>query len=374
MKILFVLEYYYPHIGGVETLFQNLAEKLVKNGQQVRVVTSKLKGEKPREYYNGVEIIRLNLPNTGRRYWFTFFAGWPLIRLSSGFEIIHTTTYNAALPAWFIAYVFRKKIIITVHEVWDKLWYQLPGMNKIYAFFHKFFEWLILRLPFSYYVTDSEYTKKSLLKFINKEKIIQRIYLGVDYDFFNPAKYSNSKIRTRYNLNNNFVYLYFGRPGWAKGVEYLIKAVPIIKKNIPNSKLMLILTKDPLNRYKFISKLISKLSLGKDIILLDPVPHQELPDYIGASDCVVIPSLSEGFGFSAAEASAMKKPIVCTEAGSLPEVVSGQVAFCKPSDSLSLAEAVKRQKEGQVIEIPEKNFLWENSTREYEKIYKSLFI
>ena len=32
MKILFVLDQYYPHVGGVETLFQNLAENLVKKG------------------------------------------------------------------------------------------------------------------------------------------------------------------------------------------------------------------------------------------------------------------------------------------------------------------------------------------------------
>ena len=315
MKILFILEYYYPHIGGVETLFQTLAEELVKNGQHVRVVTSKLENGKSREYYNGVEIIRLRIPNTGRRYWFTFFSFWPLIRLSSGYKIIHTTTYNAALPAWLIAFIFRKKIIITVHEVWDKLWYKLPGINKISAFFHKLFEWFILHLSFDYYVTDSDYTKLALIKFTNRGKIIKRIYLGVDYNFFDPNIYSKDKIRNKLNLNNNFIYTYFGRPGWAKGVEYLIKSVPVIKKNIPNSKLMLILTKDPINRYKFIEKLINEYSLQNDIILLNPVSHQELPNYIIASDCVVIPSLSEGFGFCVAETCALKISVVASNSG-----------------------------------------------------------
>jgi hypothetical protein len=42
IKILFVLEYYSPHIGGMETLFQNLCEGLVKRGYKVAVVTSLL--------------------------------------------------------------------------------------------------------------------------------------------------------------------------------------------------------------------------------------------------------------------------------------------------------------------------------------------
>jgi len=32
MKILFVLDNYYPYIGGAETLFRKLAEELSKRG------------------------------------------------------------------------------------------------------------------------------------------------------------------------------------------------------------------------------------------------------------------------------------------------------------------------------------------------------
>ena len=39
MKILFVTDYYYPHIGGVEKLFKSLAESLVEKGNKVSVIT-----------------------------------------------------------------------------------------------------------------------------------------------------------------------------------------------------------------------------------------------------------------------------------------------------------------------------------------------
>ena len=46
MKILFVLENYIPHIGGVEVVFKNLAEGLVKLGHDVFLITHRLKGTK----------------------------------------------------------------------------------------------------------------------------------------------------------------------------------------------------------------------------------------------------------------------------------------------------------------------------------------
>jgi D-inositol-3-phosphate glycosyltransferase len=46
MRILFVLEYYAPHVGGAETLFQNLCEGLTARGHVVDVITSKIAGTK----------------------------------------------------------------------------------------------------------------------------------------------------------------------------------------------------------------------------------------------------------------------------------------------------------------------------------------
>jgi glycosyltransferase involved in cell wall biosynthesis len=46
MKILFVLENYYPHIGGVEVLFKNLTEELVKKGQNLCCYTQIKKFQK----------------------------------------------------------------------------------------------------------------------------------------------------------------------------------------------------------------------------------------------------------------------------------------------------------------------------------------
>lgn len=373
MKVLFILENYFPHIGGVETFFQHLAEGLAKKNFHVMVITSSYQNESCHEICNGVEIRRIPLPKLFRRYWFTFTAFFYLIFFVSRYDFIQTTTYNAALPAWLAAKLFRKKIIITVHEVWGKLWYSLSGMGVVGAFFHEFFEKIILFLPFSAYIAVSDYTYNALADKIKYREKIIRIYHGIDNDFFNPVKYSKDTIRDRYNLQRNFVCLYFGRPGWAKGVDYLIKAFVFVSRKIKNAKLILLLSEEPRSRYQEIVRLISKLDLDQSVKIISSVARKELPEFIASANCVIIPSLSEGFGFSAAEASAMEVPLVVTNVGSLPEVVSGKVVFCPGRDSNKLAQGIIDMHEGKYQVIPKKKFLWSDSVEQYVSLYSSLF-
>ena len=69
MKILFVLEYYEPHIGGVETLFKSLAHQLVQKGHEITVVTNRYDAKlSAHEVIDGVEVYRYRFYN---RYLFT---------------------------------------------------------------------------------------------------------------------------------------------------------------------------------------------------------------------------------------------------------------------------------------------------------------
>jgi hypothetical protein len=62
MKVLYVLEHYYPYIGGAEKLFKKLAESNVKAGNEAIVITTRFKKNlKKCEIISGVKIIRLNI-------------------------------------------------------------------------------------------------------------------------------------------------------------------------------------------------------------------------------------------------------------------------------------------------------------------------
>jgi len=372
MKLLFVSEYYPPHVGGVEVVFKNLAELLAKDGHECHVVTSRLPNTKRCEETNRVKIHRVSVPEKGARYWFTFLSIPRVIALARQVDLIQTTTFNAAFPAWLASKLLRKKSVITVHEVWGETWVNSLGMNWLSATLHRFLEKVIVHLPFDRVVCVSEYTRNRLRALGVKNKKVEVIYNGIDTELFTPRGES-SPVRKRLKLGRDeFVYLYYGRPGLSKGVEYLVSAVPLVSKKVPNSKLVLILTSEPRDKYESIKKLIQDLSIEDKVMLLDPLPRSELPDYIAASDCVIIPSLSEGFGFSAAEACAMEKPVVASNVASLPEVVSGKYVLVEPGNPEAIAEGIEKVYKGQTEKSEKKVFSWEECVNKYMKVYAEL--
>ena len=113
MKILYVVEHYHPYIGGVEKLFKTLCEEVAAKGDEVTVVTTlHNKSLQQKETLNGVSIRRIPVKN---RYLFTFFGWIWILKYAKGKDLIHTTSYNAALPAFFTGLFMRKKVIVTFH-------------------------------------------------------------------------------------------------------------------------------------------------------------------------------------------------------------------------------------------------------------------
>lgn len=368
MKILFVLENYLPNIGGVETVFKNLAEGLVNRGHDVSIVTHRIKGTKEREKINGVKVYRINVPSFGPRYWFTFLSVPKVVKLAKHADVIHTTTFNAAFPSWIASKILRKPSLITVHEVWVGKWRNFTDMNPLNAFIHDLLERMIYALNFDAYVCVSESTKKNLIKVIGNKKNIFRVYNGFDYAFFNPKKYKKIN-RKKLGLNKkHFVCLAYGRLGVSKGFDYLIKAVPEI--NIKNFRLLLILSKD--RRYKHIINLINTLKLKNKIKIVRPVQRKELPKYIKTVDCVIVPSLTEGFGYSAVEACAMGTPLVVSNTASLPEVVFGKYVLVKPKSSEAITKGIEMVYNKEYIKTKKKFFTIQKNVDGYLNIYTKL--
>jgi len=371
MNILFVLENYVPHIGGAEIVFKTLAENLVRLGHNVDIITHRIKNTRKQEKINGVNIHRVNCFHS--RYWFTFLSIPKVIKHAKKADIIHTITYNGAFPAKIASILTKKPCIITVLEILGKNWRRF-GMSPLNAYLHSFLEKLIIKLNFDKYISISKSTQKQVLAQgipPNKSTVI---YCWVDYNFWNPKNYKGKKIRKKFNLEKNFIYLFYGRPGISKGLEYLIRAVPLITKRIPNSKLLAIVSRDKAykKQYNMILKLIKKLNIQEKIVLLSPVSYKNLPNYIKAADCVVVPSLSEGFGLTTAEACAMGKPVVASNTTSLPEVISGKYILIKPKSPESIAQGVEMVYNNKTMKSKLKRFELKENINNYLKIYGEL--
>ena len=330
MRVLLVLEHYFPNKGGVERLFKNLAENLANNNFQVTVITTKTNKELlNNEVLNGVQLIRLPLYN---RFLFTFLSIPYVIYYATKSDIIHTTSYNAALPAWIAAFLTRKKCLITFHEVWDNLWWKLPYYKLHEKLLFFLFEKIILSLPFNKYIAVSDATKNSLTRAgIDTSKII-RIYNGINYENMNKFIHEAPTIPT---------ITYYGRLGASKGLNNLLIALSSINSRY---KLILIIPKTPSFIYKKIIQLIDSSHLKDKTILKHDLADNDLFNTIAKSTFVVIPSLSEGFCFNAVECSAIQIPVVASKNTALLETVSGKFIYFEENQLLeAMLLALKNQ-------------------------------
>ena len=360
MKILFILEYYYPNIGGVEVLFKNLAENLVEDGHTVLVITNKSsKALLSKENINGVIVKRLPLLN---RYLFTFLSlPWILI-YGRKFDFFHTTSYNAALPSFLAAKILGKKCFITFHEVWAKLWYRLPNLNYFSRLLYYNYEKFILKLPFDKFIAVSKYTKCALITEGKRPDKVVLIYNGIDYTAYEKFYHKEPPI---------FTFTYFGRLGVSKGIFILLEAARIFFAENKNSKLKLIVPKKPVNDLKKVLKLINNYQLTPFVDLYHNLSSTELKNKLINSSCVIIPSYSEGFCFAAAEVVAMGIPLISSDQGALKEVVSGKFIKMDRLDSNSLLSAMIKAKQNDWTITPVNKFELIDCVNNYQSLYSN---
>jgi len=157
----------------------------------------------------------------------------------------------------------------------------------------------------------------------------------------------------------------------------LLDAFAEVKKKEKGAQL-LIIGKGPLK-----DELIShakKNGISDSLHFATGIPEAELPSYYNAADVFVLPSVYEPGAVVLFEALACGKPIIATNAGGNPEIVSSDCGFIVPprssadlrdkmqlllsDDSLRKKLAVASRK--RAVE----NFDWDVVTRNWDASYK----
>ena len=67
---------------------------------------------------------------------------------------------------------------------------------------------------------------------------------------------------------------------------------------------------------------------------------EQLVELYRGADCLLFPSLYEGFGFPVLEAMACGTPVVCANRTSLPEVAGDAAVLVDPDDTAAFAAAL----------------------------------
>jgi glycosyltransferase involved in cell wall biosynthesis len=293
-------------------------------------------------------------------------ALFPVLRYAGECDLIHTTSYNAALPAYLAARLRGKKILVTFHEVWARLWFRLPFMGRAGKLLHYLFEQMLLRLSFDCFIGVSESTSGNLLKAGIPPHRVRTIYNGIDYQDFTEIKHPSAA------TSRPFIYTYFGRLGVSKGLDLLLDAAVQFRLQHPDSLLKMIVPQTPPGFFNLLLNMIEKAGLKDYIVLRHHLSFSALKQELTSSDCVVIPSLSEGFCFAAVESVALGVPVISSDQAALREVVSGLFIKMKKPDAASLVEALELAKAGKWEQTPVRTFELEDTVAAYIKLYKEI--
>jgi glycosyltransferase involved in cell wall biosynthesis len=124
-----------------------------------------------------------------------------------------------------------------------------------------------------------------------------------------------------------------------KGQKYLIEAMPLVLREVPDTHLIIFGEGDlraPLE------KQIKQLSLAKRVLL--PGFREDVMSLMKSADLFVMPSVTEGLGSAVLDAMAMAHAVVGTRAGGIPEAVVDEETglLVEPADSRALAAAIVR--------------------------------
>lgn len=99
---LFILDYFHPYIGGIETLFDDVTQFCSDKNMKITVITSRHNPDLKRiEKRGDVTIYRVGKNRITHFFaplWFTL-THRELIR---SVDHIHTSTFTSALPSWII--------------------------------------------------------------------------------------------------------------------------------------------------------------------------------------------------------------------------------------------------------------------------------
>jgi len=368
MRLLYVLENYWPHVGGMETLMGQLCRRMAERGHDVTVVTRSLPNAPRNETHDGVKIFRVAAP--GGRFAFPVAAFPAALQLARDCDAIHTTTFSAAPLGSLVGRLTNKPVVLTVPELWIGKWRTFSDASFPSATLFDIVERAIFAFPFDAYVGISRYTTERLRRYLDSRRAtIRTIYCGFDPQLWMTA-IDRTAIRDTIGITSeDFFIVAYGRPGMSKGFRYLIDAFPEIARRVPNARMRLILSDSHAT-----ARELAELKRRADprIVFERPLPIEALTDVVKCADCVVVPSLAEGFGYATLEAATAGAPLVVSDTTSIPEVVGGRYLFAKPGDPASIARAVERIASGEYLERAVPTFDWDVAIAEYEHVYETL--
>lgn len=199
----------------------------------------------------------------------------------------------------------------------------------------------------NYFVVQSHLDEKDLLSIKEDAKYV--VTPHPTYNAFKMQNLSMEKAREQLGITaSDRVILFFGFVREYKGLKYLLRAMPVIKKRF--SHLQLWVVGDFGGGREEYMEIIEGEGIGENVRLVEGyIPDRDVEQYFAAADLVVLPYISATQSGIAQIAYGFEKPVIVTDVGGLPDVVEdGKTGYVVESQNeAAIADAVMKFYENQ---------------------------
>jgi len=328
----FVWEYPPKLVGGLGTYAEYITREFIEMGHDVTVFTLNPGNLKTREILNGVEIHRPLIADASNI--FPMFVTDDLKKWGANIRFFNDIfIYNILSATKCINGLIKKEgykfDVISVHDWLSSIaGIIIKNETEIPVVFHvhstefgrsggqgsevvSHFE-LATAQKADRIITVSHAMREDLIRHGWVAEKISAVWNGVDPEGYDPTKCSSNDIkqlRSKYNIKDDECMLFFlGRLTWVKGVRNLIQAMPMILKDYPKVKLVILGRGE---EQTDINETAIRLGIKNNVVCrFDFTPEDERILHYAASDVCIFPSVYEPFGIVSLEAMSMAKPIV----------------------------------------------------------------
>ncbi len=333
-----------PPIDGVGLAILNLSACLVAFGHQVTWICGRGPLQSPVDEIQGVRIRRIEIgkvmqrtwnPVTltwGRQLWFPACVTANLRELDDlrGADIVHGHIYSGGAAALLLGRLFGSRVINTIHGSYYDQWEAwMPHRQARLARAAEKQAALFLARTVDAQVHTGGYFADTLTRWGADKSRLHTIHNGVAA--------SMVKMATDPCLREPSEFITIRRLVKKNGLHILLEAFAEVLRSVDAR--LVIGGSGP--EAQTLLRQAERLGIDNRVAFLGPVQHEQVPQLVSRAQVGVLPSLAEASSLFLLECMALCRPVVCTRAGGLGEVVNSSLAWLvDPGDPSQLAEAM----------------------------------
>ena len=381
MKILVLVFHFPPISGGGVVVITDIINKFAELGNDVTVITPDLdwNGEQFNPKINSkIKVIRTETPSrtkikiAARRCQYNIKKKAIEIGQLNQFNFIFTIFHPFHLVPKAAVEAAKELGIPSIVKVDDAIYEKASGIKLLQRKIEKMINGKTLRTGTKILVSNNDTKKIIIEEYGVKSEKISIVPNGVDLLLFNTATEKNKK-----------KIVFAGAMYYHRGLDILLKAIPLVIKKIPDAKFVLLGSGTEMNKLK---KIVSDNSLENSVEFKGWIKREEIPKNISDASIGIGPLrltdvTSRALPIKVLEYMAVSLPIIAQK-GTLPtDVLENEKNGYFIENSNDLAEKIilllnqpkKVENMGSQSSKMVQKFNWENIVKLIINEYQSVF-